>query len=118
MRLQKRRELADDLLVAGVDRALHGTATDVQVAARLGLCRHAQHRADRLAVDEDDPLVALCGLGQEALRERPPRAGAGRGLEDRRRIRIAIADDEDAEAAVAIDRLDDDRPALLLLERA
>src|SRR6185295_2498473 len=48
----------------------------------------------RLAVDQDDPLVAVDRLGQVALGERPPRARAGRGLDDRRRVGIAGAHHE------------------------
>ena len=64
---QERRDLRDDLLVARVDGRLHGRAPDVQVAARLGRGGDAQDGADRLAVDEDDALVARGDLRQDLL---------------------------------------------------
>src|SRR5439155_19940964 len=80
---QERRDGRDDLAITRVDRRLHGLATDVQVAARLGHRGYAQYRTDGLALDEQDALVAVDRLGQILLRERPLGARARRGLEDR-----------------------------------
>ena len=115
---QERRELGNDLAIGVIERGLHRAPTDVEVATRLRICGHAQHGADRFAIDEDDPLVALHDLGQVALRDRPARARAGRGLEDRRCVGIAVAHHEDPEPTVTVDRLDDDRATLRPLKRA
>ncbi len=47
-----------------------GAAADMHVGARLVFGRHAVDGADRLAIDEDDALVALAHLGQVALHDK------------------------------------------------
>src|SRR5688572_11729244 len=115
---QERRDGVDDLAIARIDRGLHGAPADVQVAARLGCCRYTEDCTDRLAIGEDDALVACRGFRKVLLRDRPPRRwliDCGRGFEDRARVHVAVAHDEDAESAVAIDRLDNDGATLFAL---
>ena len=118
MLAQVRRQHVDDRAVAIVQGGRHGAGADVQVAARVVGRGHAQHRAQRLAVDQQDALVALAHLGQVALGHRPAAAEVGRLLQDRSGVGIALADVEDAEAARGVQRLDHHLAALLGQERA
>ena len=90
-----------------VERGPRGAPADVEVGARLALGGHAQQRAERLAVEEQDALVALRTVGQVALRHRPARAEARRLLEDREQVPVVVAHVEDALAAAPVERLHD-----------
>src|SRR5581483_7342222 len=105
--LQARRERPADLQLALRELRLLGLPADVEVRPVLLLARDAQHRALRLAVDQDDALVAGPHLGQVALRHHAPAPVVGRELEDRVQVAIALVDVEDAGAAAAVERLDD-----------
>src|SRR5262249_11532102 len=64
---QLRADRVADLAVALGEFGLHRLAADMHVGARLALGGHAVDDADRLAVDQDDALVALAHLGKVAL---------------------------------------------------
>src|SRR3546814_7874843 len=74
---------------------------------------------DRLAVDEQDPLVAVDDLRQVALRHRQVAAAVGERLEDDVDVGLAGADAEDRAPAHAVQRLEHrvDVPADEGLER-
>src|SRR5581483_1077110 len=57
--LELRRHPAADLAVAGVDRGALDAPAHVDVAAVLVLARDAEDRAERLAREDDEALVAL-----------------------------------------------------------
>src|SRR3546814_2600481 len=61
---------------------------------------------DRLAVDEQDPLVAVDDLRQVALRHRQVAAAVGERLEDDVDVGLAGADAEDRAPAHAVQRLE------------
>ena len=89
-------------------------AADMHVGARLACRRHAVHHADRLAVDQDDALVALPHRRLVALEhQRLARAGEVH-LQQRGQVLVVRLDAEHAGAAVAEQRLDDD---VLVFER-
>ncbi len=82
----------------------------------LALRRHAQQGAHRLALDQDDPLVALADLRQVALRHRPAAPEAGGLLQQRVEVPVVVADVEDALAALAVEGLHDHLAAELVEE--
>ena len=113
--LQRRADRGADLAVARRQLDRLGPAADMHVGARLAGRRHAVDGADRLAVDQDDALVALPHVGQVALDDEGLAEGVLEDLEQRGEILVAAGDPEDAGAAIAVERLDDD-VAMLLAE--
>ena len=85
----------------------------MHVGARLAIRRHAVDDAGRLAVDQDDALVALAHLRQVALDDERLAEGAFEHFEQRDQVLVAAGDAEDAGAAIAVERLDDDVAVLL-----
>ncbi len=88
-------------------------AADMHVGARLAGRRHPVDDAGRLALDQDDALVALAHLGQVALDDEGLAEGALEHFEQRDQVLVMAGDAEDAGAAVAVERLDDDVAVLL-----
>ncbi len=80
----------------------------MKIGARLALGGDAQHRADRLALDQDDALVADAHLRQVALHDQRLAIEQGEHLKKRVEVLVAGLDAEDAGAAIAEQRLDDD----------
>src|SRR5579872_5031730 len=66
--LQPRPQHAADLSIARCDRRLDGIAADVDVPAMLIVTWHAKSPTDRLAIEHDQPLVAVAHLRNVALR--------------------------------------------------
>src|SRR5260370_13549730 len=95
-----------DLEVALGERTLHRLAANMHVGARLALGRHAVDDAGRLAVDQDDALVALAHLGQVALGDQGLAASLREQLEQRVQVLIVRLDAEHPRAAVTEQRLD------------
>ena len=95
---------------------LFGAAADMHVGARIVLGRHAVDGADRLAVDQDDALVALAHVLQIALHDEGLAEHLAEHFEQRGEIAVGLVQMEDAGAAIAVERLDDD-VAELLAER-
>ena len=89
----------------------------MHVGARLALGRHAVDHAHRLAVDQDDALVALAHLGQVALGDHRLAAALGEHLQQRVEVLVVGPHAEHAGAAVAEQRLQDD-VLVLVAERA
>ena len=85
----------------------------MNVASVVHAGGHAEARADRHAVDEDDSLISLPSLREIALGENLPRTVTGRHLKDHTPIGIIGRHDEHALAAVPIEGLDDDGAELL-----
>ena len=90
-RLQLRADGGADLALAGGEVGRLRGAAAHHVGADVVRRRHAVDRARRLAVDEDDALVALGDLRQEALDH--PRLAEGRGeqVEERAEVRVLRA---------------------------
>ena len=88
-------------------------AADMHVGARLALRRHAVDDADRLALDEDDALVALAHLRQVALHHIGLAERSREQFEQRTEILVAPGKAEDPGAAIAVKRLYDDVAELL-----
>ena len=86
----------------------------MDVAAILVLARHPQHASNRLAVEHDQPLVALARLGEIALRHDQPRFELRHRLENRAEVAILRRRQKHALAAVSVERLDDHLAALFL----
>ncbi len=80
----------------------------MKIGARLALGGHAIDAADRLAIDQDDALVALAHLRDIALHDDGFAIELGEHLEQRVEILIVALEPEDAGAAIAVERLDDD----------
>src|SRR5262245_18793939 len=55
---EPRPEALDDAPIVGIERGLLGAPAHVEVRARLPLRRNAQHGAERLALEQQDALVA------------------------------------------------------------
>ena len=94
----------------GVSSVAAGHAAAHHVGADVVLRGHAIDRAERLAFDEQDALVALHDLRQEALHDPGLAEGRGEEVIERAEIRIARRDLEDARAAMPIERLHHDLP--------
>ena len=91
----------------------------MEVGARLALCRDAGDGAGRLAVDQDDALVALAHFRDVALDHHRLAVKLFEHLQERVQVLVLRRDVEDADAAVAVKRLDDDvLPGLAELEDA
>src|SRR5882672_4114361 len=105
---QFRSDGVADLAVALAELGLHRFAADMHVGARLAFGRHAIDDADRLAVDQDDALVALAHLGKIALGDQRLAAALREHLEQRGEILVVGPDAEHARAAIAEQRLQDD----------
>src|SRR5579864_7339533 len=97
-----------NIALATANLGLNRLAADMEIGARLPLRRHAQHRADRLAIDEDDALVALSNLGQIALHYDRLAVERGEALQERVEILVVLLDPKNAGAAIAEKRLQDD----------
>ena len=97
-----------DFPVAGGQLRGLGLAADMHVGAALALRRHAVDGAARLAVDQDDALVALAHLGQIALGDERLAEHLQEKLDQGGEVLVALALAEDAGAAVAVERLQDD----------
>ena len=69
---------------------------------------HPVDGARRLAIDEDDALVALAHLGKIALGDEGLAEGLGEEFEQSGEILVALAQPEHAGAAIAVERLQDD----------
>ncbi|SOR31837.1 protein of unknown function [Methylorubrum extorquens] len=93
-----------------------GRAAADHVGADVALGRHTVDRAHRLAVHEDDALVALGDLFQEALHHPLLAEGGGEQVEHRAEVRILLRDPEHRRAAMPVQRLHCHR-AVLLAER-
>ena len=87
---------------------LLGAAADMHVGARIVLGRHAVDGADRLAVDQDDALVALAHVLQVALHDEGLAEHLAEHFEQRGEVAVGLVQMEDAGAAIAVERLDDD----------
>src|SRR5258708_15715851 len=105
---QRRTDRRTDLAFAPGQSALHRGAADMQIGARLALGRHPQYRADRLALDEDDALVAGPHLGAINLHDQRPAIEQGGHLEQRLEILVFRAGAEAGGASIAEQGLDDD----------
>ena len=90
-----------------------GAAADVHVGARFAFRGDAVEAGHRLAVDEDDALVALAHLGQVTLDHERLAEALLEQLDQRREVVVALLDEEHAGAAIAVERLDDDVAVLL-----
>src|SRR3546814_6376053 len=88
-----RADLGGDPPVALAQRPALAAAAGGQVAAELVALRDPRQAVvDRLAVDEQDPLVAVDDLRQVALRHRQVAAAVGERLEDDVDVGLAGAD--------------------------
>src|SRR5262249_55239413 len=110
------RHPAADLSGAVVDGAPDHPAADADVAAGLGRAGHAEDRAERLAVEDDQALVAVTHGGEVALRHHEARAFDRRHLEERVQVAVGAVDVQDAGAPAAVERLDDHLAAETLHE--
>ena len=110
---------AQNLAVAVAERELLGPAAGVHVRAGLALRRHAVDGPDRLAVDEDDALVAPRHVREELLRDQGLAADAGEELVERVEVAVVRVEPEHPRPAVAVERLQDDvaMPRLERLQR-
>src|SRR6185436_8063667 len=106
--LQGRTDRIANFAIPGAEAAGHGLAADMQVRARLPFRRDAVDRAGRLAVDQNDALVAIADLRQVALRNHRLSIELGKHFLERVQILILSRDMKDAGAAVTEQRLDDD----------
>src|SRR4051812_18309246 len=86
---QLRTDRLADLEVALAERRLHRLAAYMHVGARLALGRHAVDHAGRLAVDQDDALVALAHLRKIALGDHRLAAALREHLEQRGEVLVA-----------------------------
>jgi len=96
-------------------RRLYRLAPHMQVRPRLAPGRNPQHRAGRLAIDKDDPLVPGAHLRDIALDDYRLAIQRRKQFQQRRQVLVARRDVEDAGAAIAEQRLDD--VFVLLAER-
>ncbi len=94
------REALADLAVARVERGALGAPARRQVAAEVGAARDAQDGAERLAVEQQDALVAAAALRRPRLGDDRERAAVRRRLQDRGEVGARGAEAEDAAAAV------------------
>src|SRR5690606_37432960 len=85
-----------------------GAAAGMHVGTRLALGGNAVEAGDRLAVDEDDALVALAHLRQVALYHERLAIVLLEQLDQRRKVGVTVLDMKDAGAAIAVERLQDD----------
>src|SRR3546814_11444357 len=85
LREDRADRLADLLLAAG-QRGLLADRADMEVGARLAGLRHAADAAGRLAVDQDDPPVAVAYLRQVALHDDRLAVEAGEHFADRKSV--------------------------------
>ena len=106
--LQRRPDAGADLALALGQLGLLGAAADMHVGARIVLGRHAVDGADRLAVDQDDALVALAHVLQIALDDEGLAEHLAEHFEQRGEVAVGLVQMEDAGAAIAVERLDDD----------
>ena len=97
-----------DFLLAFRQFRMLGAPADMHVGPAVVLGRHAVDRADRLAIDQDDALVALADIGQVLLRNEGLPEHQAEGFEQRGEIAVVLLEMEDASATVAVKRLDDD----------
>src|SRR5690606_38418200 len=67
--LERRADRFADQLLARRELGFPRGAAGMEIRARLALLRHARDGASRLAVHQDDALVALPDLGDVALRD-------------------------------------------------
>ena len=95
-------------LLAGRQLGRLGLAAGMHVGARLARRRHAVDRAHRLAIDQDDALVALAHLRQIALDDHRLAVELGEHLDQRVQVLVARRDVEHAGPAIAEQGLDDD----------
>ena len=79
----------------------------------LVVARHPQRASERIAVQHDQPLVALASLGEIALRHDEPRFELRHRLENRAEVAILRGRQEHALATVSVQRLDDHLASLL-----
>ena len=93
--------------VAGGELGLHRRPADGHVGAVLCLERHAEDRAQGLAVEQEDALVALARRRHVLLGHHPVAPARGEQLEHRRGVAVTTLEQHHALAAVAIHRLDD-----------
>ena len=98
------------------DRGLHDLPPTWMLLRTSPLLRHAQDRAERLAVEQEDALVALAHRRQELLHHRQAPAVARGQLDDRVDVQVALGQRHHALAARAVERLDHRAPADLVHE--
>src|SRR6266851_4015367 len=109
--LQARPHHRADLAVARGYLSFDAIAADVDIAAVLVVARDSQRASQRLAVEHDQPLVAVADFGQIALRHYWPRLETGDRLEDCVQVAVVGRGQKHAFAAVSVERLDDHLPA-------
>src|ERR1700682_1697674 len=81
-------------------------AAGCEIATRLARLRDpGQNMRNRLAVDQDDALVAVGALGDEALRHDRSRAVMGQRLDDHVAVGIVDAHPKNRRASHAVERL-------------
>ncbi len=91
-------------------------AADVDVGAQIVAAGHAEDGAERLAVEEEDALVACGDRGEELLHDDEAPALAGEHVDDGARVLVAGLDLDDAHPAGAVERLDDGDAAVVAAE--
>ena len=80
----------------------------MHVRPGLAGLRHAVDCADRLAIDQDDPLVAPGNIWKELLHDQRLAAHAGEQLVQRSQVAVVRVQPEHAGPAIAVQRLQDD----------
>src|SRR5690606_19162302 len=114
--LEARADGCADLALARGQLAELGPAAHMQVGAGLAFGGNTVDGTDRLAIHDDDALVALADFGEIALHHEGFAEGLLEQLEQRGEVVAALFDEEHAGPAIAVERLDDD-VAVLLAER-
>src|SRR5690606_5361532 len=94
-------------------RAQLRTAADMHVGPRLAIGRNAVETGNRLAIDDDDPLVALAHVGQVFLDHEGFAIILLEQFQEADQIVVALLDEEYPGPAIAVERLDDDVAMLL-----
>src|SRR6202158_5796677 len=97
-----------DLAITRGEGPRDAQAAGCEIATRLARLGNAgQNMRNRLAVDQDDALVAVDDLGDEALRHDRSRAVMGQRLDDHVAVGIVDAHPKNRRASHAVERLQD-----------
>src|SRR5690606_17599098 len=106
--LELRLQAFTNLQITWRELCRQSFTSDVHVRARLVGSRNAIYRADHLAVDQDDPLVAGAYLRPILLHHERFAENCLEQLNQRVEVRVSRRDTEHRGAAVAIEWFDDD----------